>query len=53
MNYYDTLEKSEIISNIVDISDKIEIEKEEENIDNDKVTKLMFEQMLRGLYLQL
>ena len=34
MNYYDTLEKSEIISNIVDISDKIEIEKEEENIDN-------------------
>lgn len=51
MNYYDTLEKSEIINNIVEISDKIE--KEEENIDNDKVTKLMFEQMLRGLYLQL
>ena len=53
MNYYDTLEKSEIISDIVEISDKIEIEQEEENIDNDKVTKLMFEQMLRGLYLQL
>jgi hypothetical protein len=53
MSYYDDLEKSEIINNIVEISEKIENENNEENVDSKKVTKLMFEQMLRGLYLQL
>ena len=53
MSYYDDLEKSEIMNNIVEISEKIENENNEENVDSKKVTKLMFEQMLRGLYLQL
>ena len=53
MSYYDNMEKSEIIDKIIEISDKIEDENEENNIDSKKVTKLMFEQMLRGLYLQL
>ncbi len=53
MSYYDNIEKSEIVDKIIEISDKIENENGEDNIDSQKVTKLMFEQMLRGLYLQL
>lgn len=44
--------KEEIMKNVVDIAEQIDKESENENVDNDKVTKLMFEQMLRGLYLQ-
>ncbi|MBR6516963.1 MAG: hypothetical protein IKT40_09035 [Bacilli bacterium] len=53
MSYYDKLEKGEILNNIIEISEEIEIEQEQENINQNKVTKLMFEQMLRGLYLQI
>lgn len=44
--------KEEVLANIVNIAEQIDKESESENIDNNKVTKLMFEQMLRGLYLQ-
>lgn len=53
MNFYGNIEKSDIINDIIEISDKIEDETDKENINSKNVTKLMFEQMLKGLYLQL
>lgn len=42
----------DVIDKIYDIAEKIEIEKEKEEVNESKVTKLMFEQLLRGLYLK-
>lgn len=42
----------DVIEKIYDIAEKIEIEKEKEEVNESKVTKLMFEQLLRGLYLK-
>lgn len=53
MNYFDTIKKEEIIDRIINVAEQIKTENEQEKINEDKVTKLMFEQMLRGLYLQL
>lgn len=41
----------ETIQNVMDIVEQIEIETEKETVDEDKLTKLMFEQLLRGMYL--
>lgn len=53
MNYFDTIEKSQVINDIVDVAKKLEEENEKDNIDEKNVTKLMFEQLMKGLYLQL
>ena len=42
----------DVIDKIYDIAEKIEIEKEKEEVNESKVTQLMFEQLLRGLYLK-
>ena len=44
--------QSDIINDIQKISEKITKEVSKDNINEDVVTKLMFEQMLKGLYLQ-
>ena len=49
-NFYNN--NNEVIQNVIDIAEQIEIEKEKEDVDESKVTKLMFEQLLRGLYLR-
>ena len=45
-------DQSEMMNNVIDIAKKIDEESNKDIVDNDKMTKLMFEQMLRGLYLQ-
>lgn len=42
----------DVIDKIYDIAEKIEIEKEKEEVNESKVTQLMFEQLLIGLYLK-
>ena len=42
----------EAIQRVVDISDMIEDERPKENSDESKITRLLFEQMLRGLYIR-
>ena len=42
----------EDIRRVVDISDMIEDERSKENSDESKITRLLFEQMLRGLYIR-
>ena len=42
----------EAIRRVVDISDMIEDERSKENADESKITRLLFEQMLRGLYIR-
>ena len=44
--------KKEAIRRVVDISDMIEDERSKENSDESKITRLLFEQMLRGLYIR-
>lgn len=46
------IEKKDVFDKIEEISNQIEKEKESNDCDNEKVTKLMFEQLLNGLYLQ-
>lgn len=50
MNDFKT-RNEETIQNVMDIVEQIEIETEKETVDEDKLTKLMFEQLLRGMYL--
>jgi hypothetical protein len=45
-------DQSEMMNNVIDIAKQIDEEANKDAVDNDKMTKLMFEQMLRGLYLQ-
>ena len=42
----------EAIQRVVDISDMIEDERSKENTDESTITRLLFEQMLRGLYIR-
>lgn len=51
---YDVVNESnkEAIRRVVDISDMIEDERSKENSDESKITRLLFEQMLRGLYIR-
>lgn len=51
---YDVVNESnkEAIQRVVDISDMIEEERSKENSDESKITRLLFEQMLRGLYIR-
>ena len=44
--------QTDIINDIQKISEKINEEVSKDNTNEDVVTKLMFEQMLKGLYLQ-
>lgn len=46
------VEKKDVFDKIEEISNQIEKEKESNECDKDKITKLMFEQLLNGLYLQ-
>ena len=48
----DKFYESEIIDNIKNIADKINDENNKQIVDKDKVTKLMFSQLMAGLYLQ-
>lgn len=48
----DRFYESEIIDNIKNIADKINDENNKQIVDKDKVTKLMFSQLMAGLYLQ-
>ena len=50
--FQNQFDKSDVINSIKEISDKIIEENDKENTNEDVVTTLMFEQMLRGLYLQ-
>lgn len=47
----DLKENSEVIEKLIDISDKINEELEKDTIDEEKVFKLRYEQLIRGLYL--
>ena len=51
---YDVLNEfnQEAIQRVVDVSDMIEDERSKENYDESKITRLLFEQMLRGLYIR-
>ena len=51
---YDVVNESnkEAIRRVVDISDMIEDERSKENSDESKITRLLFEQVLRGLYIR-
>ena len=51
---YDVLNEfnQEAIQRVVDVSDMIEDERSNENSDESKITRLLFEQMLRGLYIR-
>ena len=42
----------EAVQRVVDVSDMIEEERSKENSDESKITRLLFEQMLRGLYIR-
>ena len=52
MDYHNLYDKKEVINGITEIAEEIDNAMNEENVNKDKVTKLMFEQLLRGLYLQ-
>ena len=45
------MEEENVIEKIIGISKKIDEESRSEKADNEKITKLMFEQMLKGLSL--
>ena len=47
----DYIANKEAIERVREIDDKINEEKSKDSIDGGKLTKLMYEQMLRGLYL--
>lgn len=49
----DLSDKSDVINDLKKIREEIVDEVSKENKNKDKVTKLMFEQMLKGLYLQI
>ena len=42
----------EAVQRVVDVSDMIEEERSKENSDESKITRLLFEQTLRGLYIR-
>ena len=44
-------DQSDIVDSIIEIDKQIKEESAKEKSDGDKITKLRFEQMLRGLYL--
>ena len=45
-------ESRDVVESIKEISDKIDAEYDKEKVDDEKICKLRFEQMLRGIYLQ-
>jgi len=54
MQYLDAdgvYDKQRVIDGIVDIDEQIQEEVNKDEVDKKKLTKLRFEQMLRGLYL--
>ena len=54
MDYLDNdgnYSKENVINGIIDIDEKIQEECNKDEVDNKKLTKLRYEQMLRGLYL--
>lgn len=54
MNYLDkdgNYSKENVINSILDIDDEIQDEYTKEVVDKEKITRLRYEQMLRGLYL--
>jgi hypothetical protein len=46
-----TFNENLVIKGMQDIEDMIKEESEKEDVDGDKLTRLRFEQMLRGIYL--
>lgn len=55
MDYLDRngiYDKSAIVSSVYDIENQIKEEESKEIIDDELLTKLRYEQMLRGIYLQ-
>ena len=54
MDYLDkdgNYSKENVINGIIDIDEKIQEECNKDEVDNKKLMKLRYEQMLRGLYL--
>ena len=54
MDYLDkdgNYSKENVINGIIDIDEKIQEECDKDEVDNKKLTKRRYEQMLRGLYL--
>ena len=54
MNYLDkdgNYSKRDVINGIIEIDNQIQEEVDKDVVDKQKLTKLRFEQMLRGLYL--
>lgn len=49
---YTVLERADVVQQIVDTDDEIKKELEKEKIDEEKVFKLRYRQMIQGLYLQ-
>lgn len=45
-------ERKDVMDSVIDIAKQIDEESNKYDSNADKMTKLMFEQMLRGLYLQ-
>jgi nicotinamidase-related amidase len=48
---FDALRNEEAIKKVREIDEQLKEENEKEVADNKKVTQLMFEQLLRGLYI--
>lgn len=45
-------ESIDAIHRVIEVSDMIEEERSKENADESEITRLLFEQMLRGLYIR-
>lgn len=54
MDYFDgtgTYSKSKVINGIIEVEEKVQDEVNKDNPNNETLTRLRYEQMLRGLYL--
>ena len=49
---YNFPDKKEVLNKLEKLSQETEDALQQEYVDGDKITKLLFEQMLQGLYLQ-
>jgi hypothetical protein len=54
MDYYDEdgiIDSKKILESIKEVDGMLKEEEQKQNVDADKITRLRFEQMLRGLYI--
>lgn len=52
MNYYDLIDRKDVINRIIEIDEKTNDVLSQENVDEKKLFKLRYQQMIQGLYLQ-